>query len=271
MATYVIGDVQGCYDDLRALLNALKFKADADQLWFVGDLINRGPKDLKTLRFVRDLGEQAQTVLGNHDLHLLAIYFGGHQVLQSDTFGEVLDAPDCEELANWLRCLPFLIENGDMVMTHAGIPHIWNLTQAKSFAREIEEELHAGDFSYYFEHMYGNKPRKWNDSSTGMDRLRSITNYFTRMRFIKPDGKLEFRHKGPAAFNPDGYSPWFDFPSQVKKTQYFGHWASLDGKTGQSQIIATDTGCVWGRGLTAVRVSDQRRFTWIEEELFVSE
>ena len=267
METYVIGDIQGCFDELIQLLNAMPFNANRDKLWFVGDLINRGPKSLETLRFIHSLGEQAETVLGNHDLHLLAIRYGGHRVLKSDTFEEVLVAHDCDELVEWLRGLPLLVEDSNNVMSHAGIPHIWNLSKTRSLVNEVETAIRGKDHVSFFEQMYGNEPANWNDALSGMDRLRNITNYLTRMRFVRIEGKMDFKHKGTLDDAPNGYQPWFAYESQVEKTQYFGHWASLDGRTGLKHILATDTGCVWGRGLTAIRLSDQRRYTWIENQL----
>ena len=267
MATYVIGDIQGCFDELKSLLDAIPFHSDRDKLWFVGDLINRGPKSLETLRFVRDLGEQAETVLGNHDLHLLAIYYGGHRVLKSDTFEDVLQAPDCEKLSDWLRHLPLLVETSTNLMTHAGIPHIWNLSLTQVLANEVESAIRGEDYVRFFQQMYGNEPAIWHDSLTGMDRLRAITNYLTRMRFIREDGTLDFKQNGPRDDAPEGFKPWFDFDTQVDRTVYFGHWASLDGHTDNDRILATDSGCVWGRGLTAIRLSDRHRFIWIENQL----
>ena len=269
MATYVIGDVQGCFDDLMALLDNLPFRSDRDRLWFVGDLINRGPKNLETLRFVRNLGEQAVTVLGNHDMHLLAIHYGRQKVLKSDTFKDVLKARDRDQLANWLRHLPFLAETEKDLMTHAGIPHIWDLQKTRALARELEHAIRGAEGRRFFKAMYGNRPSKWDDSLKGLDRLRSITNYLTRMRFVRPDGNLEFQHKGAVTHAPPCYRPWFEFASRVDKNIYFGHWASLDGETHSKQTVATDTGCVWGRGLTAVRLGDQARFIWIKRELVV--
>lgn len=267
MATYVLGDIQGCYDELRCLLEAIPFKADRDRLWFVGDLINRGPKSLATLRFVKDLEQQALTVLGNHDLHLLAIYFGGHRVLKGDTFDDILNAPDCEQLCHWLRHLPLLVESDAAVMTHAGIPHIWDLPLARQLAREVEDTIQNADYHSFFRLMYGNEPSLWNSQLVGMDRLRAITNYFTRLRFIRQDGDMDFTAKGTLDDTPAGYQPWFQFELPIKKTLYFGHWAAIDGYTGRTDVLATDTGCVWGRGLTAIRLADRQRFVWLENQL----
>ena len=253
-----------------ALLQAIPFESDRDDLWFAGDLINRGPKSLDTVRFVKSLDDQAVTVLGNHDLHLLAIYYGGHRVLKKDTFQDMLEAEDCQELLEWLRHLPFLIESDDVVMTHAGIPHIWSLEQARSLAQEVENVVRGGDYRHFFQHMYGNEPDKWDNALEGMDRIRSITNYLTRMRYVAEDGTLDFQYKGPVTDKPEGFEPWFEFDTQVEKPLYFGHWASLEGVTGKDHLLATDTGCVWGRGLTAIRTSDRKRFMWLQDQLIES-
>ena len=264
MATYAIGDVQGCYEPLRHLLEKINFDDDLDRLWFVGELVNRGPQSLETLRFVRDLGTRANTVLGNHDLHLLAIFYGGHGTRKGDTLDDILQAPDCEQLASWLRTLPLMYENDRQVMVHAGIPHIWDLEFARLAAREVETVIRGAAHVEYFENMYGNLPEGWKDSLVRMDRYRAITNYFTRMRLISVDGTLEFSHKGKLVNVPKGYSPWFGFRPLVDKPIVFGHWAAIDGATGLDYISAIDTGCVWGRNLTALRLEDQQRFTWPE-------
>ena len=267
MATYVIGDIQGCFDELRSLLDAIPFKSDRDTLWFVGDLINRGPKNLATLRFIKGLQNQAVTVLGNHDLHFLAIYFGGHKILKSDTFDDVMRASDLDSLAQWLRSLPLIVHRSNDVLVHAGIPHIWDLTTAKARAKEVEAAIQGSDFRLFFQKMYGNNPANWEDGLESMDRLRVITNYFTRMRFMKRDGTMDFTASGTLDETPPGYKPWFHFDSKVHQNIFFGHWAAIDGFTGSEKILATDTGCVWGRGLTAIRLSDKQRFVWLENQL----
>lgn len=263
MATYAIGDIQGCYDELRRLLDQIGFDRSVDHLWFVGDLINRGPQNLETLRFVRSLGHNAVTVLGNHDLHFLAVVFGGHSPTASDTFDDVIDAGDCEELCHWLRSLPLLHENRTYVMTHAGIPHVWDLPTARSCASEIESTLRGPSYVSFFEQMYGNHPNVWTEALEGMDRTRLITNYFTRMRLIREDGALEFSHKGQLEDAPREYNAWFHYTTQIPKRQIFGHWASLEGETGVDGIDAIDTGAVWGRSLTALRLDDHVRFEYI--------
>ena len=257
VSTYVIGDVQGCFAQLEELLAKVRYKRRKDRLWFVGDLINRGPDSLATLRFVRKLGERAVAVLGNHDLHFLAIVFGGHATRPSDTLDELLGASDCLQLAHWLRELPMLHRGEGVVMTHAGIPHIWTLKQAGSHARELEAVLRGDGYRKFFHAMYGNEPSAWSKSLAGMPRHRVITNYFTRMRFVNAAGEMEFEHKGHSDHPPPGFKPWFDFRLRIDRPIVFGHWASLEGVRRQ-RAIGLDTGCVWGRCLTALRLEDRK-------------
>jgi bis(5'-nucleosyl)-tetraphosphatase (symmetrical) len=260
VTTWAIGDLQGCYDELRDLLDRIAFEPDRDALWLVGDLVNRGRHSLEVLRFVRSLGAAARTVLGNHDLHLLAIRYGGHTPNRGDTFGELLAASDCDELCDWLRMQPFLVSDPDLgyVMAHAGIPHIWSRKQAEALAGEVEVVLRGDGHAEYFEALYGNRPDCWDEGLKGMDRWRIITNYFTRMRLIDKSGRLDFAYKGPVAHAPKGWSPWYDLRARkpLKETVLFGHWASLEGQTGRAGIVALDTGCVWGRSLTAMNLDD---------------
>ncbi|MGA0840189.1 MAG: symmetrical bis(5'-nucleosyl)-tetraphosphatase [Pseudomonadales bacterium] len=258
MTIWAIGDVQGCLDELRELLDRIEFDPACDTAWFVGDLVNRGPDSLGVLRFVRGLGAAARTVLGNHDLHLLAIYLGGHPLRGGDTFADVLAADDAEELCDWLRRQPLLVldRSSGFVMTHAGIPHIWSLEEAQMHAAEVEQVLAGPDASGFLRVLYGNRPDVWRANLESYDRLRLITNYFTRMRLIAPDGRLDFAYKGPLQAVPDAWVPWFELraknplPVQIA----FGHWASLEGHSGQPGIHALDTGCVWGRSLSAIRL-----------------
>ena len=257
MSTWVIGDVQGCFAQLETLLAKVRYRRRGDRLWFVGDLINRGPDSLATLRFVRKLGERAVTVLGNHDLHFLAIVFGGHPTRSSDTLDELLGALDCLTLAHWLRRLPLLHKGRGVVMTHAGVPHIWSLKQAVRRARELEAVLGGDRHGKFFRAMYGDEPTAWSKSLDGIARQRIIVNYFTRMRFVNASGDLEFQHKGPAGDAPRGFRPWFEFPARIDRPIVFGHWASLQGVQHKG-AIGVDTGCVWGRSLTALRLEDRR-------------
>ena len=261
-ATYAIGDVQGCYEPLRELIEALPFEPGTDRLWFVGDLVNRGPQNLETLKYVKDLGPQATVVLGNHDLHLLAIVFGGKSPQKSDTFHDVLNSSHCEELSHWLRAQPLMHQYGEWVLVHAGVPHIWTVGDAFEYAQEVERAISGSSYVQFFENMYGKYPDIWDNTLHGMDRLRIITNYLTRMRFINEDGRLEFAHKTTLDTAPVGFKGWFEYDLDRAETIVFGHWAALDGQVPADRVIATDTGCVWGRGLTAVRLEDGMGFHW---------
>ena len=260
MATYVVGDIQGCFATLEALLGEVGFGA-TDTLWCVGDLINRGPDSLAVLRYARGLGERFVGVLGNHDLHFLAMVYGGHPHRPGDTLEALLAAPDCQQLADWLRHLPLLVEGDDGVMVHAGIPHIWELATARANARELEGVLRGRAHRRFFETMYGNEPALWQADLAGMARHRAIVNYFTRMRLLAEDGRLEFAHKGQLDDLPPGYQPWFRYPSRIDKTLYFGHWAALDGRTDTPRAVGLDTGAVWGRTMTAMRLDDGKRYS----------
>ncbi len=255
MSTYAIGDVQGCYPELLELLNKISFDPRKDVVWFLGDLVNRGPFSLKVIELIRSLGKAAKVVLGNHDLHFLAIYFGGHSLNKNDTFVDLLSSEKVDEIAEWYCSQPLLGVDHQLgyAMVHAGIPHIWDLEQATGFATEVERCLQSEDRGHFFQHMYGNNPNTWAEDLTGMDRLRSITNYFTRMRLIDEMGTLDFSHKGNPTESPEDWIPWYELrrekPLGVKVL--FGHWASLTAGTGDPDLIALDTGCVWGRELTA--------------------
>lgn len=262
MATLIVGDIQGCLDSLKALLAEARF-GPSDELWCVGDLVNRGPKSLDTLRFLADLGERFTCVLGNHDLHLLAMALGGHPHRPSDTMAEVLAAPDCKELAHWLRHRPLLAEGDGFAMVHAGIPHIWDLATARANAREVEGALRGPGHRAFFKDMYGDEPALWDAKLVGMARHRAVVNYLTRMRLVDAAGRMEFSHKGPLCELPAGYQPWFAYASSFGSrgaALYFGHWAAIDGATGSDGLVGLDTGCVWGRMLSAVRVEDARLF-----------
>ena len=258
MATYAIGDIQGCYRELMTLLDRIAFGAD-DLLWLTGDLVNRGPDSLQVLRFVHQLGEQVQTVLGNHDLHLLAVHYGFASCKRKDTLEPILQAPDRDQLLAWLQRQPLLIDDQERgyAMCPPGIPPQWSLKQARQYAGEVEQVLNSTLASEYFRHMYGNHPDTWHDEVKSWERLRLITNYLTRMRFVRADGKLDFSAKGGRDTCPEGFAPWFDLPRErpLKRTLLFGHWAAL-GSTGLEQIIALDTGCIWGNQLTALRLED---------------
>ncbi len=264
MSHYVIGDIQGCYDELQSLLSLIAFNESKDRLWITGDLVNRGPKSLEVLRFFENLSEQHQIVLGNHDLHLLAVAYGVAQSKPGDTLDAILNAPDRARLLDWLRYRPLLAYDQELncVMTHAGIPPLWDVAQARRLALEVEASLRSSAPGAFFEHMYGNQPDQWRDDLVGFERLRCITNFFTRMRFCHADGRLDLRYKGEIAHKPADLYPWFDLPNRmlVKEKILFGHWAALNGKTDLPDVIALDTGCVWGNQLTAMRLEDGQVF-----------
>jgi bis(5'-nucleosyl)-tetraphosphatase (symmetrical) len=263
MPTYAIGDVQGCYAELAELVALIKFNPQRDQLWFVGDLVNRGPQSLQVLRFVRSLGTAAITVLGNHDLHLLGVAFGGADRLRNDdTLDEILRAKDRDELLDWLRQQPLLHHDAHLgfTMLHAGVPPQWDLRIAQACARELEASLRDDDaMKQLFAHMYGNQPDQWSDKLRGIDRLRFITNCFTRMRVCDADGRLNLKYKGPLTNIPAGLYPWFRAPQ--RRSEKFkivcGHWSALDyydSRNTDEHLLAIDTGCVWGGRLCAVRL-----------------
>ena len=254
MATYAIGDVQGCYDELQALLARIRF-AEQDRLWFVGDLVNRGPKSLEVLRFVRSLGPRAVTVLGNHDLHLVAQYEGFERTRADDTFGDVLAAPERGELVDWLRSRPMMHVEGEFAMVHAGLLPQWSLARAAELAREVEAALRAPGYRDLFAHMYGSQPDRWSDNLGGWDRLRVIVNAMTRMRFCTSDGTMEFRAKGRDA--PAGFRPWYETRPREAGFLVCGHWSAL-GLELTDRIALLDSGCVWGGALTALRLEDRR-------------
>ncbi|HTP62477.1 MAG TPA: symmetrical bis(5'-nucleosyl)-tetraphosphatase [Burkholderiales bacterium] len=253
MATYAIGDVQGCFDELQALLARVGFNQAHDRLWFVGDLVNRGPKSLAVLRFVRQLGDRALAVLGNHDLHLITQYEGFERKRRDDTFDDVLGAPDAGELVDWLRARPMMHAEGNWAMVHAGLLPQWNITNALSLANEVESALRAASYRDFLANMYGSKPARWEASLSGWDRLRVIVNAMTRMRYCTPEGEMEFQSSGKTA--PAGYRGWYE-GRQDEKAIVFGHW-SARGLILAGQAAGLDTGCVWGGALTALRLEDR--------------
>ena len=265
MSHYVIGDVQGCFDELQALLRHIHFDQSSDTLWITGDLVNRGPQSLEVLRFFKALGASHKIVLGNHDLHLLAVAFGVAQPKAEDTFDAILAAPDRDELIDWLRRRSLLHYDQELncVMTHTGLPPIWTLSKARQLALEVEAVLHGETPAFFLKAMYGNQPAQWDDHLVGMERLRCITNYLTRMRFCDVNGRLDLSYKGEIVGKPADLYPWFELPSRlaIKERIVFGHWAALNGKTGLPDIYALDTGCVWGGSLTALRLEDGECFS----------
>ncbi|HEX7810837.1 MAG TPA: symmetrical bis(5'-nucleosyl)-tetraphosphatase [Burkholderiales bacterium] len=259
MASYAIGDLQGCFGSLQNLLGETGFNASRDRLWFVGDLVNRGPQSLEVLRFIRSLGDAAVTVLGNHDLHLLMVAGGRAKPRKEDTLGTILDAPDREELLAWLRELPMTHVEGEYAMVHAGLLPSWTAAQAAQLGREVEQALRGPGWPDLMAHMYGNHPDRWSDSLTGYDRLRVIINAMTRLRICTADGRMEFSHKGSLEDIPEGYMPWFAVPGRrsADSTVICGHWSAL-GLRAETNLLALDTGCLWGRRLSAVRLEDRR-------------
>ncbi len=261
MATYAIGDIQGCYDELRRLLDAIDFDDKSDCLWFAGDLVNRGPKSLETLRFVYQLGDAAITVLGNHDLHLLAAVNGNSKKLKEEGLKEILKAKDGEELTSWLQSCPLMHRDKKLGYTliHAGLPPQWNIKTAASCAREVEEVLRSDKAKAYFKHMYGNEPVVWSESLKGMERYRFATNCFTRLRFCDMKGNLALKEKGAPGSQSKGYLPWFMLPKRRTSDDriIFGHWSTL-GYRHSRTTWAIDSGCLWGGKLTALKLDGKK-------------
>jgi len=257
MSLYAIGDIQGCYDDLMTLLDYIHFNEHRDQLWFTGDLVNRGPKNLETVRFIKSLGEKAVTVLGNHDLHLLATAAGCRSPKKTDTFQDILDADDADELLTWLRYRPILYhdETSGYTLVHAGLVPQWNLDLALSCAKEIEIILRGPYHNNFYEEMYGNEPVIWSDSLSGYERLRFIVNCLTRMRFCDKNGCMDLKETGPPGSQPAFLFPWFSIPKRASLHMKIicGHWSALSYYAANG-VFALDTGCVWGGGLTALRI-----------------
>ncbi len=266
MATYAVGDLQGCYQPLRALLEHIRFDPARDRLWLTGDLVNRGPESLEVLRHVRALGEAAVTVLGNHDLHLLAAAVYPERYLRKkDTLGAVLEAPDRDELLDWLRRLPLMHRDPALGFTlvHAGIAPAWDLDEAAARARELEAVLAGPDPGAFFARMYGDHPERWDDDLRGWDRLRFITNAFTRMRYCTRDGAVTLKDKGPPGSQGEGLVPWFAVPGRRSRGEdvVFGHWSTLHlaGPVDPGhRVWPLDTGCLWGGTLTALRLEDRQ-------------
>lgn len=262
MATYAVGDIQGCYDSLQALLARCDFDPTVDRLWLVGDLVNRGPKSLTTLRFIRSLGDAAVTVLGNHDLYLLMVAEGGAKFRgKDDTLQEILDAPDCDDLLDWLRHQPLCYTEGDYCMVHAGLLPQWTAARARELAGEVERALQGPNFREFILNLWGSEPAGWSDDLSGWQRLRVIVNAMTRMRFCTLEGIMEFKVKGKLANAPAGHLPWFDLPDRQSRDAVLvtGHWSALGLKV-EPNFLALDSGCLWGGHLTAVRLEDRAVF-----------
>lgn len=261
MSTYAVGDVQGCCAELQQLLGLIGFEPGVDRLLLVGDLVNRGPASLETLRLVRSLGRSAITVLGNHDLHLLAVAAGVAPAGKGDTLQPILAAPDRDQLLDWLRSRPLLYREDGWVLVHAGLLPQWSLEDAHLLAGEVEQQLRSPNSAECLGSLYGNKPDRWADSLSGMERSRVIVNAMTRMRFVTPDGVMEFASKGEADDPPPGHFPWFELPGRWRSDALVicGHWSAL-GLRLTDGLAALDTGCVWGGSLTALRLEDRQVF-----------
>lgn len=260
MATYAIGDIQGCYDSLQRLLAKCAFDPAHDRLWLVGDLVNRGPRSLETLRYVRDLGSAAVTVLGNHDLALLVMSHGYGRRFPGDTFDDILNAPDCDELLAWLRQQRLCYRERGFCMVHAGLLPAWTVDRALALAAEVEAALRGPEFPAFMANMWGSEPTAWRDDLLGWDRLRVIVNAMTRMRFCTAEGVMDFSVKGEVTQGPPGYLPWFEAPRQSADTILItGHWSALRLRL-EPNLLAIDSGCLWGGALTAVRLEDREVF-----------
>ncbi|MEG1155917.1 MAG: symmetrical bis(5'-nucleosyl)-tetraphosphatase [Acinetobacter sp.] len=266
---YVIGDVQGCFEALKALLKEIQFDAEQDFIWFAGDLVARGENSIAALRFIKKLAEQgaAATVLGNHDLTLLAYARGIKPVKEKDNVRDVIDAIDSDDLIDWLRKQPMcLFPNEQTILTHAGIPNIWSAEKTAQLAQEVEAIIAHDDFEVlddFLKEMFGKEPALWSDQLQGHERIRCIVNYLTRMRLTDVEGRLEYSFKDALDDPmPEGFKPWFEFESQAAKSHQilFGHWAALNGKTISNKIQNVDGGCVWGNQLMAFRLEDQQMF-----------
>lgn len=259
MATYAIGDIQGCFDALQQLLDTLGFNPTRDRLWLVGDLVNRGPQSLEVLRYVKSLGEAAIAVHGNHDLHLVMRDAGYGKVSKDDTLGAILEAPDRAELLAWLRRMPLFHVEGDYAMVHAGLLPGWSVAKARDLAAEVENVLSGTNYQELLANMWGSEPNAWSDSLKGWDRLRVIVNAMTRMRFCTKDGVMNFKAKGPLSAAPAKHHAWFAVPGRksANHTLVCGHWSAL-GLRLEPNLLALDSGCLWGGALTAVRLEDRK-------------
>ena len=258
MATYAIGDIQGVFEALERLLDRIKFDSSRDRLWFVGDIVNRGPDSLASIRFVKSLGENAVTVLGNHDLHLLTVAAGFAKIHRGDTFEDILNAPDREELLDWLRRRKLMHAEGGWAMVHAGLLPQWTVARALELAKEVEDALAGSGYRDLLEAMYGNEPDMWDERLQGLDRLRVIINAMTRLRLCTNEGRMEFRHKSAPIDLPDGYLPWYAIANRASAGEpvIFGHWSTL-GLHATDDVVALDSGCLWGNALSALRLEDR--------------
>ena len=263
MATYAIGDIQGCFATFQLLLNKINFNPEKDQLWLVGDLINRGKNNFETLQFAYNNRGSIQLVLGNHDLHFLAVATGTRSAHRKDTFADILQSSKKNQFIDYLLQQPLIYfePSLDFVMSHAGLSPQWSLDTAIALAKEVSDCLQSDNRHEFFKQMYGNEPASWQDALTGIDRLRYITNAFTRMRYCYADGSLDMEAKMPPGEQNEKLIPWFDLlPKELSYNLVFGHWASLSGQCEHPNLFAIDTGCVWGNQLTALRLEDKHLF-----------
>jgi bis(5'-nucleosyl)-tetraphosphatase (symmetrical) len=261
MAVYAIGDIQGCRQDLERLLDQLSFDPALDRLWFAGDLVNRGPDSLGTLRLVSELGDAALCVLGNHDLHLLALAHGVVRGKHEPDLEAILRAADGVDLVDWLRHRPLLHHDPelDFTLVHAGLPPQWDLATAQGCAQELEQVLRGPQLPDFLSHMYGNEPNLWDPGLSGIERWRFITNSLTRLRYCDSEGRLDLKSKGPPGTQASGCLPWFRHPQRRSREQriLFGHWSTL-GYRAEHNVWALDSGCIWGGQLTALRIDGER-------------
>lgn len=261
MATYAIGDIQGCFEAFKELLVAIAFNPAEDRLWLCGDLVNRGEDSIGTLRWCMAHDDRIVAILGNHDLHLLAVAEGFVPPHRNDTLTEILEAPDRDAVLDWLRRRPMLHREGDWLMVHAGLLPEWTPDLAESLARELETVLRGPGYRDFLARMYGNEPRRWHPDLAGQDRLRLVANAMTRLRYLHPDGDMEFQHKCAPADAPAELIPWYAMPDRRSRDVHvlFGHWSTLGLLAGED-VVSLDTGCLWGGQLSAIRLEDSRLF-----------
>ena len=257
MRTFVIGDVHGCLDDLLAILEEINFAVGVDKLISVGDIINRGPNSLETIRFFNQLGSSFDMVLGNHDLHFLALVHGAKNPTYKDTLTQLLNAQDLDDLVGWLQAKPLILQVNNYSVVHAGIAPQWDIIKALSLSKEVETTLNSENSGHFLNQMYGNIPSSWNENLEGMTRLRVITNYLTRMRLCAKDGELDFLNNDPN-LESNKFLPWFKHRIKYKNEKIiFGHWASLNGKFCTANIHALDVGCAWGGRIRVINISNE--------------
>lgn len=266
MTVYAVGDIQGCYDELRTLLAKVSFNAEQDELWCVGDLVNRGPKSLETLMFLYEMRDSVKIVLGNHDLHLIACFYDHSRLKKHDTLQDIICSKQGSTLIHWLRKQPLVYHDPErrITMVHAGIPPLWTLEDSLMRSSEVEKALQSDKhIDKFLKNMYSNESVNWSELLEGAERLRVITNYLTRMRFCKVDGTIEFNSKEGLDTAPADYKPWFDVPHRkmAGRDIVFGHWAALEGRCDTPHVYALDTGCVWGSCLTMMDVDTKQRYS----------